>query len=128
MKKIIISAALTVVMCGFASCSDEPKSTGESNEITTEKLQSKEATEEIANFKNALKLINLPENQPTAEERLVLGSELSDANKERLLGPAKKLISAYGIDETKMIAITNNERDKILNLGFKAYVSLTANN
>ncbi len=128
MKKFIISVALTAVFCGFTSCSEEHKSTDDSKENPTEKLQSKDATSEIANFRQALKTINLPENQPTAEERLALGSELSDANKERLLGPAKKLIYAYGIDEAKMIAITNNERDKIINLGFKAFVSLTANN
>lgn len=128
MKKFIISAALTVVMCGFTSCSDEPKSTDESNSITTEKLQSKDIDSQIAYFKEALKWINLPENQPTAEERLVLGSELSDNCKERLLGPAKELIYASGMDDDTFFALTNHERDKIINLGFKVYVSLINNN
>ncbi|MBW3517550.1 hypothetical protein [Flavobacterium sp. NKUCC04_CG] len=128
MKKFIISAFLTVLMCGFTSCSDEPKSTDESNDINTEKLQSKDINDQITNFKKALKWINLPENQPTAEERLVLGSELSDGNKERLYAPAKELIYASGMDDATFLALTNHERDKVINLGFKVYVSLINNN
>ena len=126
MKKILFYTACSVALCSFYSCSNDEKTTEQSNQVTIAKSNVDDAKKEIDEFRAALKMISLPENQPTQEEKIRLGSELSDHGKKLLLPAAKDLIYASGVTENQLNSQTNNDINEILNMGFKVYVDLTS--
>lgn len=128
MKKKVIYIALSLAFFSLYSCSDESQSTKQSNQPTLKTQSIVDSKNELADFRAALKEINLPENRPTPEERALIGSELSSSNKQRLLPAAKKLIYSTGITEAQLNEETNNDIDQIIHKGLKLYVNLTSNN
>lgn len=128
MKKKIIYATLSLAFFSLYSCSDESQSMKQSNQSTLKTQSIVDSKNELADFRAALREINLPENQPTPEEKALIGSELSSSNKQRLLPAAKKLIYSTGVTEAQLNEETNNDIDQIIHKGLKLYVNLTSNN